>query len=244
MAVLYGFHAVQARLRHAPDSIREVLYDEGRRDKRMSQFLEKAKSVGLKLTPADAKRMHAAIGSDRHQGIVAFADDVVLTTSLYDVLDHSGPDLLILVLDGITDPHNLGACMRVADGAGAHAIVVPKDRAVGMTPVVAKVASGAVETVPYITVTNLARTLGEIAESGVTLIGTAGEADQTIYDVDASGRTAWVMGAEGEGMRRLTRDKCDWLVRIPMAGSVESLNVSVASSLCLFETVRQRRSLG
>ena len=229
-------------MRHAPDSIKEVLYDEGRRDKRMSHFLEKAKSAGVKLTVADPKRMHAAIGSDRHQGLVAFADDVVLTTDIYDLLDNTGPDLLLLVLDSITDPHNLGACLRVADGAGAHAIIAPKDRCVGLTPVVAKVASGAVETVPYITVTNLARTMGEIAEAGVTLIGTAGEADQSIYDVDARGKTAWVMGAEGEGMRRLTRDKCDWLVRIPMAGSVESLNVSVASSLCLFETVRQRRA--
>ncbi len=240
MPTLYGFHAVSARLRHAPSSVQEVFYDATRRDKRMQAFLDKAVSQGVKLTAADEKRLVSLSGHGRHQGVVAVADEVALNHNLYDVLDSAGSTGLFLVLDSITDPHNLGACLRVADGAGANAVIAPKDRACGITPVVAKVASGALETVPYITVTNLARTLMEMAESGVRLVGAAGEATATIYDVDSRGSTAWVLGAEGEGLRRLTREKCDELVRIPMAGSVESLNVSVASSLCLYESVRQR----
>lgn len=240
MQALYGFHAVSARLRHAPASIRELLVDGARRDKRMQSLLEKAQVAGIAAVTVDEKRLTSVAGHGRHQGVVALAEAVVLTHSLYDVLDSAGTGALILVLDSITDPHNLGACLRVADGAGAHAVIAPKDRACGITPVVAKVASGAIETVPYITVTNLARTMGEIAESGVRLLGAAGEAQQTLFTVDAKGPVAWVLGAEGEGLRRLTREKCDELVRIPMAGAVESLNVSVASSLCLFETVRQR----
>ena len=240
MQALYGFHAVSARLRHAPGSIRELLVDANRRDRRMQHFLEKATAAGLRPVAADEKRLTAVAGHGGHQGVVALAEPVQITHSLYDVLDSAGADALILVLDSITDPHNLGACLRVADGAGAHAVIAPKDRACGITPTVAKVASGAVETVPYITVTNLARTMGEIADSGVRLLGAAGEAQHTLFTVDAKGPVAWVLGAEGEGLRRLTREKCDELVCIPMAGAVESLNVSVASSLCLYETVRQR----
>jgi 23S rRNA (guanosine2251-2'-O)-methyltransferase len=240
MQALYGFHAVSARLRHAPDSIRELLVDANRRDRRMQHFLEKAVAAGLQPIPADEKRLTSVAGHGRHQGVVALAEPVQITHSLYDVLDAAGSETLLLVLDSITDPHNLGACLRVADGAGAHAVIAPKDRACGITPVVAKVASGAVETVPYITVTNLARTMGEIADSGVRLLGAAGEVNHTLFTVDAKGPVAWVLGAEGEGLRRLTREKCDELVSIPMAGAVESLNVSVASSLCLYETVRQR----
>ncbi|MFN7835110.1 MAG: 23S rRNA (guanosine(2251)-2'-O)-methyltransferase RlmB [Burkholderiaceae bacterium] len=243
MAVLFGFHAVQARLRHAPASIREVMFDEGRRDKRMTMFLEKAKAGGVKLRPVDAGRLLAAAGGNaRHQGLVAVADELALNTNLYDVLDAPNDRLLLLVLDGITDPHNLGACLRVADAAGVDAVIAPRDRSAGLNATVSKVASGAAETVPYITVTNLARTLGEIAESGVQRVGTCGDAEHSIYDVDGRQRLAWVLGAEGDGMRRLTRENCDRLVHIPMAGSVDSLNASVAASVCLFETVRQRRS--
>jgi 23S rRNA (guanosine2251-2'-O)-methyltransferase len=206
----------------------------------MQAFIDKAQAAGVKLSAVDDKRLTTLAGHARHQGVVALAQSVQLTHSLYDVLDAAGPDALFLVLDSITDPHNLGACLRVADGAGAHAVIAPKDRACGITATVAKVASGAVETVPYITVTNLARSMADIADSGVRLLGAAGEAQRTLFEVDAAGPVAWVLGAEGEGLRRLTRDKCDELVRIPMAGAVESLNVSVASSLCLFETVRQR----
>jgi 23S rRNA (guanosine2251-2'-O)-methyltransferase len=242
MAILYGFHAVQARLRHAPQSIREILFDESRRDKRMQSFIDKAHTLSIKLVPANAARLQQAVGHDRHQGVVAIAEELALNNDLYDILDNTGPNLLLLVLDSITDPHNLGACLRVADGAGVHAVIAPKDRSAGLSAVVSKVASGAADTVPFIPVTNLARTMGEIAESGVSLIGTAGEADTYLYDVDATGKTAWILGAEGDGLRRLTREKCDVLVKIPMAGRVESLNVSVASSLCLYETVRQRLS--
>ena len=148
---------------------------------------------------------------------------------------------LLLVLDGVTDPHNLGACLRVADGAGAHAIVAPKDHAVGVNGTVAKVASGAAETVPYLMVTNLARSLGELKEYDIRIIGTSDDAEQTLWDLDLSGPVAFVLGAEGDGMRQLTRKTCDVLVRIPMAGAVESLNVSVASAVCLYEAARQRR---
>ena len=163
------------------------------------------------------------------------------SNDLFEIIDTHGKNTLLLVLDGVTDPHNLGACLRSADAAGVHAVVLPKDKSVGITPVVSKVACGAAETIPVITVTNLARTLEEIQEAGVWCIGTAGEATDTLYDADLNGPIAWVLGAEGDGMRRLTREKCDQLVQIPMIGSVESLNVSVASSVCLFETLRQRQ---
>jgi 23S rRNA (guanosine2251-2'-O)-methyltransferase len=163
-----------------------------------------------------------------------------LRHSLDDVLDAvSGPPL-VLVLDGVTDPHNLGACLRVADGAGVHAVVAPKDHAVGLNATVSKVASGAAETVPYLMVTNLARTLGELKERDIVIVGTSEDAEATIYDIDLSGPVALVLGAEGPGMRQLTRKTCDRLVRIPMAGAVESLNVSVAAGVCLFEALRQR----
>jgi 23S rRNA (guanosine2251-2'-O)-methyltransferase len=161
--------------------------------------------------------------------------------TLDDVLDGLQEPPLLLVLDGVTDPHNLGACLRVADGAGAHAVIAPKDKAVGLNATAIKVASGAADTVPYITVTNLARSLREMQERGIWVLGAAGEAEKDIYAIDQSGPTAWVLGAEGDGLRRLTRDTCDELARIPMFGAVESLNVSVASGVCLFEARRQRQ---
>jgi 23S rRNA (guanosine2251-2'-O)-methyltransferase len=161
--------------------------------------------------------------------------------SLDDVLDEVQGPPLVLVLDGVTDPHNLGACLRVADGAGAHAVVAPRDHAVGLNATVAKVASGAAETVPYLMVTNLARTLGELKERDIRIVGTSDDAERTLYELDLTGPVALVLGAEGPGMRQLTRKTCDELVRIPMAGAVESLNVSVAAAVCLFEAHRQRR---
>jgi 23S rRNA (guanosine2251-2'-O)-methyltransferase len=163
-----------------------------------------------------------------------------LAQNLAELLDGINGSPLILVLDGVTDPHNLGACLRVADAAGAHAVIAPRDRAVGLNATAAKVASGAADTVPYITVTNLARALRELKDAGVWVVGTAGEATKSLYDTELDGPVALVMGAEGEGMRRLTRDTCDVVMQIPMAGTVESLNVSVASGVCLFEAVRQR----
>jgi 23S rRNA (guanosine2251-2'-O)-methyltransferase len=240
--VLFGFHAVGVRLRTAPRSILELYYESTRRDARMRQFLQRAQEAGLRPIEADALRLSRLAGSAGHQGVVARVETLPTVTSLDDLLDGvQGPPLL-LVLDGVTDPHNLGACLRVADGAGAHAVIAPKDHAVGINATVAKVASGAAETVPYFMVTNLARTLGELKERNIWCLGLSDEADQTLYQADLQAPTALVMGAEGTGLRQLTRKTCDALVSIPMLGAVESLNVSVASGICLYEAVRQRKA--
>jgi 23S rRNA (guanosine2251-2'-O)-methyltransferase len=238
--ILFGFHAVTVRLKTAPQSILEIHVDATRRDARMRQFVERVKEAGAKLVDSDDQRLIRLGGSPRHQGVVAKVNALAAVNSLDDVLDAVEGPPLVLVLDGVTDPHNLGACLRVADGAGAHAVVAPKDHAVGLNATVAKVASGASETVPYLMVTNLARTLNELKERDIQVIGTAEDAEQTLYDLDLTGPVALVLGAEGAGMRALTRKTCDVLVRIPMAGAVESLNVSVASGVCLYEALRQR----
>jgi 23S rRNA (guanosine2251-2'-O)-methyltransferase len=238
--VLYGFHALGVRLKTAPKSVLEIYFDSSRRDARMRQFIDKAKEVGVRLIEADSARLVSIGGSLGHQGVVARVTEVKPIHSLDDLLDSLTEVPLLLVLDGITDPHNLGACLRVADGAGVHAVIAPKDHAVGINATVAKVASGAAETVPYLMVTNLARTLGELKERNIWCIGTAGEAPKSIYQMDLRVPTALVLGAEGAGMRQLTRKSCDELVHIPMRGAVESLNVSVASSVCLYEALRQR----
>ena len=238
--VLFGFHAVGVRLKTAPTSIIEIYVDPTRRDARMKQFLARAREAGARLIEADGPRLAKLAGSAGHQGVAARVEPVELARSLDDLLDDlQGPPLL-LVLDGVTDPHNLGACLRVADGAGAHAVIAPKDHAAGINATVAKVASGAADTVPYFMVTNLARTLGELKERSIWIYGTAGEATQSLYQTDMRGPAALVLGAEGDGMRQLTRKTCDVLVHIPMQGAVESLNVSVASGVCLFEATRQR----
>jgi len=238
--VLFGFHAVSVRMKVAPESIVEVYFEASRRDARMRQFIDRAKQAEVRLIEADGLRLAKLSGGHGHQGVVAIVQPLAQAHSLDDLLDSlSGPPLL-LVLDGVTDPHNLGACLRVADGAGAHAVIAPKDHAAGLNATVSKVASGAAETVPYFMVTNLARTLGELQERNIWVIGTAGEADKSIYQVDLRGPTALVLGAEGPGMRQLTRKTCDELVHIPMKGAVDSLNVSVASGVCLYEALRQR----
>ncbi len=238
--VLFGFHAVGVRLKVAPQSIVEVYFEATRRDARMRQFIERAKEAGVRLIEADGLRLSKLAGSHGHQGVAALVQPMEQAHSLDDLLDSLQEPPLLLVLDGVTDPHNLGACLRVADGAGAHAVIAPKDHAAGINATVAKVASGAAETVPYFMVTNLARTLGELKERNILVIGTAGEADKSVYQVDMKGPTALVLGAEGPGMRQLTRKTCDELVHIPMKGAVESLNVSVASGVCLYEALRQR----
>jgi len=238
--VLFGFHAVGVRLKVAPESIVEVYFEASRRDARMRQFMERAKEAGVRLIEADGLRLSKLAGSHGHQGVAALVQPMEQVHSLDDLLDALQEPPLLLVLDGVTDPHNLGACLRVADGAGAHAVIAPKDHAAGINATVAKVASGAAETVPYFMVTNLARTLGELKERNIWVIGTAGEADKSVYQVDLKGPTALVLGAEGPGMRQLTRKTCDELVHIPMKGAVESLNVSVASGVCLYEALRQR----
>ena len=242
---LFGFHAVGVRLKTSPTSVFEVFYDVQRRDARMRQFIDRACDSGIKLVESDGLRLAKMCGSHGHQGVVARVDALAQVTSLDELLENleaSGvKNPLLLVLDGVTDPHNLGACLRVADGAGAHAVIAPKDHAAGISAIVSKVASGAAETMPYFMVTNLARTLGELKERNIWCIGTSDDAGKTIYDVDLKGPVALVLGAEGEGMRQLTRKTCDQLVSIPMHGAVESLNVSVASGVCLYEALRQRR---
>jgi 23S rRNA (guanosine2251-2'-O)-methyltransferase len=206
----------------------------------MRQFLQKVQEAGLRTIEADGLRLARLAGSAGHQGVVARVEPLPVSHSLDDLLDAlEGPPLL-LVLDGVTDPHNLGACLRVADGAGAHAVMAPKDHAVGINATVAKVASGAAETMPYFMVTNLARTLGELKERNIWCLGLSDEATQSLYQSDLKTPTALVLGAEGTGLRQLTRKTCDALVSIPMLGAVESLNVSVASGICLYEAVRQR----
>lgn len=239
--LLVGFHAVIARLRQDPESIKTVYVDPARKDRRMQDFLKTAGEVlGRKLHQADSDRLNSLAGNSRHQGVVAMAEPTAMIQNLPELIDSFSANPLLLILDGVTDPHNLGACMRVADGAGVDAILVPKDRSAHLNSTVSKVASGAAETMPLIAVTNLARAMKELQDSGVWLIGTDDGATKTLYDVDLTGPVAIVMGAEGEGMRRLTREHCDELVSIPMLGGVESLNVSVASGVCLYEARRQR----
>jgi 23S rRNA (guanosine2251-2'-O)-methyltransferase len=239
--VIHGFHAVTAKLRHAPEDVREIHVAEGRQDARMRDLLKAAEAAGVRVMVTDAARLDGLAGGARHQGVVARVSATQKFLTLDDVLENLSEPALLLVLDGVTDPHNLGACLRVADAAGAHAVLAPKDRACGLNATAIKVASGAADTVPYIMVTNLARSLRDLKEAGVWVIGAAGEAGKDLYAIDQKGATAWVLGAEGTGLRRLTRDTCDELARIPMHGSVESLNVSVASGICLFEARRQRR---
>jgi 23S rRNA (guanosine2251-2'-O)-methyltransferase len=238
--MIFGFHAVTARMRHEASSVEELYIDADRRDPRMKELIRAAQSANVRIIHADDARLNSIVGTRRHQGVVAKASQLSLARNLDELLDAVDGPPLLLILDGITDPHNLGACLRVADGAGAHAVIAPKDRAVGLNATAAKVASGAADTVPYITVTNLARTLRELKEREILLIGTSDDAEKGLYAADFSGPAALVMGSEGEGMRRLTRETCDVLISVPMFGAVESLNVSVASGVCLYEARRQR----
>lgn len=240
----FGLHAVQSLLEHQPESIEVIFFDLRRQDKRLSATLELAKSLGITLQGEERRSLDQRCGGSRHQGVMAQSkamptlDEKALWQQL-DSLDH--PPFL-LILDGVTDPHNLGACLRSADASGVDAVIVPKDRAAGLTPIVRKVACGAAEVIPFVQVTNLARTLRGLQEQGIWLVGLAGEAEASLYQADLKGPLAIIMGAEEKGMRRLTREHCDTLVKIPMQGTVESLNVSVATGICLFEALRQRNS--
>ncbi|MCB1958059.1 MAG: 23S rRNA (guanosine(2251)-2'-O)-methyltransferase RlmB [Rhodocyclaceae bacterium] len=237
---IYGFHAVVSKLRQSPDSVLEIHIAASRGDARARDLIAQAESAGVRIIPSDNEKLQRLVGTHHHQGVVARVDSRRRELKLSDVLDTLEGPALLLVLDGVTDPHNLGACLRVADGAGAHAVIAPKDRSAGLNATAVKVASGAADHVPYVTVTNLARALREMQEAGVWTLGADGDAERSVYEVDQKGPIAWVLGAEGQGLRRLTRETCDERVRIPMFGSVESLNVSVASGVCLFETRRQR----
>jgi 23S rRNA (guanosine2251-2'-O)-methyltransferase len=240
ISFIHGFHAIIAKLRHQPDAILEIFIDADRHDARARDLMRHAELQKVKIIPVDAKRLEGMAGGMRHQGVVARVSGTSRHITLDDVLDTLEEPAFLLVLDGIQDPHNLGACLRVADAVGAHAVIAPKDRAVGLTQTAIKVASGAAESVPYITVTNLARTLRELQEREIWVIGTDAEAKEDLYTAQWPEATAWVLGAEGDGMRRLTRETCDQLVTIPMLGSVQSLNVSVASGVCLYEARRRR----
>jgi 23S rRNA (guanosine2251-2'-O)-methyltransferase len=239
--LIHGFHAIIAKLRHAARDVREINVAEGRQDGRMRDLLKLADAAGVRVIMVDNARLDALAGNATHQGVVARVAAQAQHVALDDVLEGLQETALLLVLDSITDPHNLGACLRVADAAGAHAVIAPKDKACGLNATAIKVASGAADSVPYVVVTNLARSLREMQEKEIWVIGAAGEAKRYIYAIDQKGPVAWVLGAEGGGLRRLTRETCDELARIPMYGSVDSLNVSVSAGICLFETRRQRR---
>jgi 23S rRNA (guanosine2251-2'-O)-methyltransferase len=242
LQAVFGFHAILSRLRVRTDGVREIYVDVARHDGRMKDLLAVAKEKNIRTMAVDGKRLDGITGHARHQGVVAMVEPAKLPQFVDDVLDTLEETPFLLILDGVTDPHNLGACLRVADAAGVHAVIAPKDRSVGLTATVMKVASGAAETVPYITVTNLARTLRELKDRNIWLVGADDEGDSSLFSAKLSGPLGWVMGAEGEGLRRLTRENCDTIVSIPMAGAVESLNVSVASGICLFEARRQRET--
>jgi len=239
--VVFGFHAVLARLRADPSSVLEIYLDETRNDARARDLAALAERTKVHLMRVPTRRLDGFYGGGRHQGVVARIEIKKTSDSLDEILEGVERPLL-LVLDGVTDPHNLGACLRVANGAGAHAVLAPKDRAVGVTPTVSKVASGAAESTPYLMVTNLARALSELKQRNIWIVGADERAEKTLYEADLPESIAWVLGAEGEGMRRLTRESCDLLVRIPMRGEVESLNVSVSAGVCLYESARRRRA--
>ena len=237
--VIFGFHTVLARLRAEPKSVIEVYLDESRNDARAKDFATQVERAGARLMRVPATRLEGMAGGGRHQGVVARVQANTQKQTLEELLESLKVPPLLLVLDGITDPHNLGACLRVANAAGAHAVIAPKDHAAGINATVSKVASGAAEITPYFMVTNLARTLADLKDRNIWIVGSEEKAAQTLFKADLPGSIAWVLGAEGAGMRRLTRESCDLLVRIPMGGAVESLNASVAAGICLFESVRR-----
>ncbi len=236
---IHGFHAVVSRLRHHPESIQVIYLDEGRRDQRAREVQRLAEQQGVRLILTEAARIDD-MAHGRSQGVAALADPVKLAHDLDELLDDLSEPALLLVLDGVTDPHNLGACLRSADAFGAHAVLAPKDRAAPLNATAIKAASGAADHVPFIPVTNLARTLRELKDRGVFIVGADQAGAHSVTDADLAGPVALVLGAEGTGLRRLTREHCDVLVRIPMYGQVESLNVSVSAGVCLYEARRQR----
>ncbi|GIZ12884.1 23S rRNA (guanosine(2251)-2'-O)-methyltransferase RlmB [Pseudomonas sp. NCCP-436] len=240
---IYGVHAVEALLRHHPKRVKKVWLAEGRSEPRVQALVALAEQARVSIGQCERREMDAWV-EGVHQGVVAEVSpsQVWGEPMLEELLDRAAGAPLLLVLDGVTDPHNLGACLRTADAAGVLAVIIPKDKSATLNATVRKVACGAAEVIPLVAVTNLARTLEKLQQRGLWVVGTAGEAEQELYQQDLTGPIVLVMGAEGKGMRRLTREHCDYLVRLPMAGSVSSLNVSVATGVCLFEAVRQRQA--
>jgi 23S rRNA (guanosine2251-2'-O)-methyltransferase len=242
-SIVFGLHAVRTLLRLRPERAASLVLQKGREDARAKEILDLAQAAGIRIEWRDAREVDRLAGNDRHQGVCVHmrAVGVLGEGALDEILDRIVGPPLLLVLDGVQDPHNLGACLRTADAAGASAVIVPRDRAVGLTPTVRKVASGAAETMPLIQVVNLARTLRWLKERSIWIIGTDDQAPNSLYETALDMPAALVLGAEGAGLRRLTRENCDALISIPMAGVVESLNVSVATGVALFEALRQRR---
>jgi len=238
--IIFGFHSVESIIRNDPINILQLLVEKNRHDKRITQLIAYAESQGISVEYLKKTDLQKQADSHKTQGVaVRYKSSAKIEgKSLEDIIQKE--NVFLLILDGVTDPHNLGACLRTADAAGVDAVIVPKDRAAGLTPVVRKVACGAAESIAFFQVTNLARTLKQLNDNEVWIVGTAGEAEHSLYDVPLTGKLALIMGAEEKGMRRLTRESCDQLVKMPMAGQVESLNVSVATGVCLFEAVRQR----
>ncbi|ASD68203.1 MULTISPECIES: 23S rRNA (guanosine(2251)-2'-O)-methyltransferase RlmB [Pseudoalteromonas] len=242
--LIFGFHSIEAILNNAPERFLEIYALKGREDQRLNQVVNDARKFGISVQFMQRKALDNKANGEQHQGIIANvkAARAYNEKDLDEIIQRETTPFF-LVLDGVTDPHNLGACLRSADAAGVHGVIVPKDKSAKLNGTARKVACGAAETVPLIQVTNLARTLRDIKEAGVWVVGTAGETDTAVFDANLTGPMAIVMGAEGDGMRRLTREHCDELVKIPMVGSVSSLNVSVATGVCLFEVLRQRSAL-
>ncbi|MBD1583194.1 23S rRNA (guanosine(2251)-2'-O)-methyltransferase RlmB [Pseudoalteromonas sp. S16_S37] len=242
--LIFGFHSIEAILAKEPERFLEIYALKGREDNRLNPLINEARKFGISVQFMQRKALDNKANGEQHQGIIANvkAARTYNEKDLDDILARETTPFF-LVLDGVTDPHNLGACLRSADAAGVHAVIVPKDKSAKLNGTARKVACGAAETVPLIQVTNLARTLRDIKEAGVWVAGTAGETDTGVFDANLTGPIAIVMGAEGDGMRRLTREHCDVLVKIPMVGTVSSLNVSVATGICLFEVLRQRNAL-
>jgi 23S rRNA (guanosine2251-2'-O)-methyltransferase len=237
---LAGFHAVTARLRNAPGTIESLYYDPNRRDARMRQLLQRAEQAAVRPIAVEPQRLQALAGPTRHQGVVALCARLDNVVSLPQVLDRVADESLLLLLDGITDPRNLGACLRTAEAAAVTAVVLPRDRSASLSSAALKAASGAIESLPVIAVVNLARSMDEIKEAGVRIVGADHQAPHSLYGLDLRGPLAVALGSEGHGLRRLTRERCDELAHIPMAGQIESLNVSVATGVFLFEARRQR----
>ena len=241
--MVYGLHAVRALLERQPGRVRQLWIQAGREDTRAGELRRLAGERGVRVTTRPGAELDRMAGGGVHQGVVAEVAEAVTPgeDDLGDIVRAAGPGVLLLVLDGVQDPHNLGACLRTADAAGVHAVIAPRDRATGLTAVARKVAAGAAEAVPFIQVTNLARTLARLKELGLWIVGAAGQAEMDLYQADLKGPLVIVMGSEGAGLRRLTRESCDFTVRLPMQGVVESLNVSVATGIVLYEALRQRR---
>lgn len=239
--LIYGFHAVGARLRRDPSTIEALYFDGKRDDARCRDLIALATSLGVVVRSVAGTRLDALCPDVRHQGVVAQAQALAAVTDLDALLDHLDRPPLLLLLDGVTDPRNLGACLRVADGAGAQAVIAPKDRSCPLTEVAVRTSAGAAENVPYVMVTNLAQTVVALQEREIRVIGTADRSEVNLWEVELSPATAWVLGAEGSGLRRLVRDRCDEVVSIPMAGKAESLNVAVAAGIVLYESLRRRQ---